>query len=125
MCGPLLPEVTTRGRARVWIGRRRKRCRWRYCSSATARWWWRWGGCAPVSGAPVTVRLGHSFAFSRLSRIYSSYGKKQNAGFGKGPFCKVHAGARLFRQEKVALLRPSARLGASTEITKKKLHGLP
>ena len=38
----------------------------------------------------------------------------------KGPFCRVDAVARLFSDEKVALSRGRARLGASTAITKKK-----
>ena len=46
-------------------------------------------------------------------------GTSKNAG--KGPFCKVDAGARLFFHEKVAVARPRARLGASTAITKKEL----
>jgi hypothetical protein len=40
-------------------------------------------------------------------------------GFWKGPFCKVDAGARLFRHKKMGMLRPRARLGASTVIIKK------
>ena len=39
--------------------------------------------------------------------------------FWKGPFCKVDAGARLFRHKKMGILRPRARLGASTAIIKK------
>jgi len=39
---------------------------------------------------------------------------------GKGPFCKVHAGAGLFRDEKVPLQSSGARLGALAVITKKK-----
>ena len=46
-------------------------------------------------------------------------GTSKNAG--KGPFCKVDAGARLFFHEKMAVARPRARLGASTAITKKEL----
>jgi len=46
--------------------------------------------------------------------------KGDPAGFGgKGPFCKVHAGARLFRAKKGASSRPRARLGESTEHIKK------
>ena len=37
-----------------------------------------------------------------------------------GPFCKVDDGARFFFHEQVALLRPCARLSASSAITKKK-----
>ena len=48
--------------------------------------------------------------------------KKGNpANFGEnGPFCRAIAGARHFLDEKVAVARPRARLGASTAITKKK-----
>ena len=38
-----------------------------------------------------------------------------------GLFCRVDAGARLFLDEKCGMLRRSARLGASTAITKKKV----
>ena len=38
----------------------------------------------------------------------------------KARFADSTYGARLFLDEKVAVSRPSARLGASTEITKKK-----
>ena len=40
-----------------------------------------------------------------------------------GPFCKVDAGARLFLDEKVAVSRPRARLGASTDPIKQKAQG--
>ena len=42
---------------------------------------------------------------------------------GNGPFCKVDAGARLFRQEKRDMLRPRARLGASTDPIQQKAQG--
>ena len=40
---------------------------------------------------------------------------------GKGPFCRVDAGARLFSDEKVALSRGRARLGALAEPIKKSI----
>ena len=48
---------------------------------------------------------------------------KADGGFWKGPFCKVDAGARLFRHEKMGMLRPRARLGASTDPIKQKAQG--
>ena len=43
----------------------------------------------------------------------------------KARFADSTYGARLFLDEKVVVSRPSARLGASTEITKKNRHPTP
>ena len=74
----------------------------------------RLGASTAITKKVVSVRVMRK-VLHRLVIFLS--GTSKNAG--KGPFCKVDAGARLFFHEKVAVARPRARLGASTAITKK------
>ena len=82
----------------------------------------------------LTVRFKYAAADVNARGLYSGFilfqpkseKNPKNAlkcGFWSGSFFKVHAGARLFRGKKKTLLRPRARLGASTEITKKNRQG--
>ena len=74
----------------------------------------------PTSTELVNARI------NRFEKRPPGSKKTLQCGFLKTPnFCKIHAGARLFLDEKVAMSRPSARLGASTEITKKNQHPTP
>ena len=77
--------------------------------------------------APVLVhrprsqkRTDRATVLRKLSRrLVIFLGEKMTKNLEKARFAKVHAGARLSRAKKLNPLRPRARLGASTAITKK------
>ena len=65
------------------------------------------------NGAAEPLCYGNFYAFGHF------WGRKMTKNLEKARFAKVHAGARLSRPKKLNPLRPRARLGASTAITKK------
>ena len=58
--------------------------------------------------------------YGTFHAAWSFFWRKMTKKSGKGSFCNTNAGPVRFRALKKSPSRPSARLGASTEITKKK-----